>query len=120
MAVIRVVTNDTVKENIGKVALQRGPIVYCGEWVDNASGVDNIVIPANTHFNSEFKPELLNGITILKADVSKIELNSNENQVSTATKPFVAIPYYAWANRGKGDMMIWFPEKIKHVEIKSN
>jgi DUF1680 family protein len=120
MEVNRVITNDTVKENMGKVALQRGPVIYCGEWADNASGIENIVIPANTHFSTEFKPELLNGVAVVKADVAKVEVNSKDNIVSTTTKPFVAIPYYAWANRGKGDMQIWFPEKIKHVEIKSN
>jgi DUF1680 family protein len=120
MEVKRVTANANVKEDIGKVALQRGPLMYCAEWVDNNLQTDNIVLPLDMQFTSEFTPGLLNGITVLKSNALKVEVNTVSNTVTSVNKPFVAIPYYAWANRGKGEMQIWFPEKIKSVEIKTN
>jgi DUF1680 family protein len=116
MEVRRVVANNQLKDDRGKVALQRGPLIYCAEWTDNNGKVSNLIIPGNVSFTSEFKPNLLNGVTVIKGEVPAIEV-SDEQRVSTANHPFVAIPYYAWAHRGKGEMMIWFPSKIKYVDI---
>jgi DUF1680 family protein len=120
MEVRRVVANNMVKNDIGKVALQRGPIMYCAEWVDNNGKASNIVMPVNTTFTTEYKPDLLNGIEIIKASVPAVLIDANGENLHTVNQPFVAIPYYAWANRGKGEMMIWFPERIKDVELVSN
>ncbi len=120
MEIQRVSTNDKVKNNIGKVALQRGPIMYCAEWADNNGKTSNIILPKDVKFESVFKPTMLNGITILQTKATVVEVDKNVNSVTTTTKPFIAIPYFAWANRGKGEMTIWFPEKIKEVEILTN
>jgi DUF1680 family protein len=119
MEVRRVIATDKLKEDAGKIALQRGPIIYCAEWPDNNGRASNIVLPGTTSFSSEFKPGMLNGITVLKADVIAVVTDEKENKVSTVKQPFVAIPYYAWANRGKGEMTVWFPERIKDIEIVS-
>ena len=119
MEVRRVIATDKLKEDAGKIALQRGPIIYCAEWPDNNGRASNIVLPGNTSFSSEFKPGMLNGITILKADVTAVVTDEKENKVNTVKQPFIAIPYYAWANRGKGEMTVWFPERIKDIEIVS-
>jgi DUF1680 family protein len=119
MEVRRVIATDKLKEDAGKIALQRGPIIYCAEWPDNNGKASNIVLPGNISFSSEFKPGMLNGITVLKADVTAIVTDEKENKVSTVKQSFVAIPYYAWANRGKGEMTVWFPERIKDIEIVS-
>jgi DUF1680 family protein len=116
MEVRRVVANENLKDDVGKIALQRGPIIYCGEWVDNNGKTSNIIIPANTSFTNEYKADLLNGITVLKAEVPAVIIKDNES-IATAKQLFTAIPYYSWANRGKGEMMVWFPEKIKDVDI---
>ena len=116
MEVRRVVANENLKDDIGKVALQRGPIMYCAEWVDNNGSTSNIIIPNNINFSNEFKPDMLNGITILKSVAPKVVIE-NEALVSTIQQPFTAIPYYAWANRGKGEMMLWFPQQIKNIEL---
>jgi DUF1680 family protein len=116
MDIKRVVANEKVKEDRGKVALQRGPIMYCAEWPDNNGMVSNIVLPDNVSLTSEYKPEMLNGVTIIKGEVSAIHVNS-DTDVSTRTQPFMAIPYYAWAHRGKGEMIVWFPTKVKGLEI---
>lgn len=117
MEVRRVIANEKVKGDEGKVALQRGPIIYCAEWNDNNGRVSNIILPREISFTSEYKPEMLGGITILKSETSAVVTDEKENNVSTVKQPFVAIPYYSWANRGKGEMTVWFPEKIRDIEI---
>jgi len=116
MEVRRVAANENLADDIGKVALQRGPIMYCAEWVDNNGRTSNLIVPSAAKFTTEFRPDLLNGINILKAEVPAVII-SNDESISTIKQSFTAIPYYAWANRGKGEMMVWFPEKIKGVDL---
>ncbi|HXL58061.1 MAG TPA: hypothetical protein VN958_17485, partial [Chitinophagaceae bacterium] len=117
MNVERVVANENLKNDIGKVALQRGPIIYCAEWVDNNGKAANLVLPINAAFTTEYKVDLLNGIEVIKSNVPAVVVDENGENVKTTLQPFTAIPYYAWANRGKGEMMVWFPEKVKDVDI---
>jgi DUF1680 family protein len=117
MAVRRVVANEKVKNDIGKVALQRGPLMYCAEWVDNNGKASNIVVPDNATFSTEYRAGLLNGVVVIKGEVPAVKVDDNGENVTTIKQSFTAIPYYAWANRGKGEMQVWFPEKIKDVEL---
>jgi len=116
MEVRRVVADERLTDDIGKIALQRGPIMYCAEWVDNNGKTSNLILPPNTVFANEFQPGLLNGITVLKADVPAVVIENN-NSINTVKQKFTAIPYYSWANRGKGEMMLWFPTQVKDIEI---
>ena len=116
MEVRRVVANEKIKDDRGKIALQRGPLMYCAEWTDNNGKTSNIIIPANTNFTTEYKAELLNGVTVLKAEVPAVLISNNEN-INTVKQQFTAIPYFSWANRGKGEMMVWFPTQIKDIEL---
>jgi DUF1680 family protein len=116
MDVQRVAANENLVDDIGKIALQRGPIMYCAEWVDNNGKASNLLIPANTQFTTELKPDLLKGVTVLKAVIPAIIIN-NENNISTVKHNLTAIPYYSWANRGQGEMMVWFPTAIKGIEL---
>jgi DUF1680 family protein len=117
MEVRRVVANDKVINDIGKVAVQRGPLMYCAEWVDNDGKTSNIVIPDNIVFDTEFRPDLLNGVMVVKGQVPVVKIDDSGMTVRTVQQPFVAIPYYSWANRGKGEMQVWFPEKVRNVEL---
>ncbi len=119
MEVKKVLSNEKVESNIGKVALQRGPLVYCAEWPDNFGLTSNLILPEAASFTSEFKADLLNGVTVLKGEVLAITIDSKNNSVFTKTQPFTAIPYYAWAHRGKGEMMVWFPQKVTAIDILS-
>ncbi|WP_276366526.1 glycoside hydrolase family 127 protein [Chryseolinea sp. H1M3-3] len=119
MEVRRVVANPQVKDDIGKVALQRGPLVYCAEWVDNNGSASNFILPVGTVFSSEFRKDLLNGVTILKSEATAVVIDASGQSVSTVEKPITLIPYYAWAHRGKGEMTIWFPEKITNLDLIS-
>lgn len=116
MEVRRVTADQRIKDDIDKVALQRGPLMYCAEWADNAGKTDNILLAPGTAFSPVFMPDLLNGVMVLKGTVSKVVIE-NAQKAATISNPFVAIPYYAWANRGKGEMTLWFPEKLNYLTI---
>jgi uncharacterized protein len=116
MEIQQIVSNDKIENNIGRVALQRGPLVYCAEWTDNNGLVSNIVLPENSNFTAEVRSDVLNGVTVLKSNAQAISVEAG-NSVSTKNQAFIAIPYYAWAHRGKGEMMIWLPQRVKAVDI---
>jgi len=119
MEVRRVMASSQVTDDLGKVALQRGPLIYCAEWPDNNGRASNFILPSNIEFSTEFKKELLNGVTVLKADAIAVLVDEGGLKVSTEQQPFTAIPYYAWAHRGKGEMMVWFPQKVTNVDLIS-
>lgn len=118
MEIKQVVANEKIRDNIGKVALQRGPIVFCAEWADNNGKAGNIIVPAGAAFSTEYKPTLLNGVMTLKTEVPVVSITGTES-ITTERKTVTMIPYYSWANRGKGEMTIWFPSQIKDIEILS-
>lgn len=118
MEIKRVVSSENVKTNTGKVALQRGPVIYCAEWPDNNGKAGNIMIPVSANFSAEFKPALLNGVMTLKTEVPVITIKDDQTVV-TEKRAVTLIPYYSWANRGKGEMTVWFPSQVKDLEILS-
>lgn len=105
MAVQKVEANTALTADAGKVALQRGPLVYCAEWKDNNGQVSNIEIPKNAVFKPVVDNQLLGGLTVLKGNALKTASGSSKQTAITA------IPYYAWANRGEGEMQIWFKQQ---------
>ena len=78
------------------MAIQRGPLVYAIEAIDNGGRVLDLVIPRDAPLRARFRPDLLNGVEVITGDGSR---------------PFVAIPYYAWNNRGQGEMAVWIKEQ---------
>lgn len=105
MEVKKVIANKALVDDKGKTALQRGPIIYCAEWKDNGGTVSNLAIPANATFKPVTEPNLLNGVTVLKGEI----LSKTKGEAAKKVE-LTAIPYYSWANRGKGEMTVWFPE----------
>lgn len=110
-----VLADQQIKDDNGKVAIQRGPLMYCAEWKDNDGRTSNLLLP--DVFQPEVRKDLLNSIVVLKGQGKSINVDEQQQQVSTAPKQVTLIPYYAWANRGEGEMNVWFPEKIVDVEI---
>jgi DUF1680 family protein len=115
MDVQRVYANPKVRYNGGKVALQRGPVVYCLEEADNGSVISGITLPKDSAVEARFEQELLNGVMTLSADAVKTD-SEQEHLYSTAKpaeKPvrIKAIPYFAWNNRGIGEMSVWINER---------
>jgi uncharacterized protein len=107
MPVRRIVSHPQVKTNAGKVGLQRGPIVYCLEGLDNDGKVSHLVIPDNAKIQVEHRRDLLNGVTVLtgRAEIAKRTLDGGI--ITSGSRQFTAIPYYAWAHRGRTPMTVW-------------
>jgi len=101
MPVRRVLSHDGIKDNIGKAAIQRGPVVYSLEGVDNGGRVVDAVIPLTAPFTPVFQGELMGGVMVLRADLREAALPM------AATRVYSAVPYFAWANRGRGEMVVW-------------
>jgi uncharacterized protein len=117
MPVIKVFSRDDLKQNTNRVALQRGPIVYCVEGTDNNNSAWNIIVPADTDFE-EIKYEVAGEKVIaLTASVPVITVGNDKLSLNTEKKKIIAIPYYTWANRGKTEMQVWLPMSIKDVKI---
>lgn len=113
MNVHRTLANENVEADKGKVSLERGPIVYCLEWPDNADRVLNAVLEDNITIKpSNYQPNELNGIVKLEAD-AKSAFRGENNEVVVENKHLTAIPYYAWANRGSGEMAVWIPRSLE-------
>jgi DUF1680 family protein len=117
MEVRKVVADTGLKEGAGKLALQRGPVIYCAEWVDNNGRTSNLILPDSAAFTARYQPGLLNGIMILQGKTWAVVIDSSGQQVFTREQEMTAIPYYAWANRGKGEMNIWFPASVREVDL---
>ena len=107
MPVRRVLAHEAIRDDRGRVALQRGPLVYCAEWPDNGGRALNIVVPDEAAFDSEFRPDLLDGVQVIRGDVEAIREDSRGEAAPTAPHRLTAVPYYAWANRGMGEMAVW-------------
>ena len=108
MPVRRVFADPRVRDDAGRVALERGPLVYAAEWPDNGGHALNIVVPDTARLTSEFRSDLLDGVAVITGDVTAVERRS-DGTTRTAPHQLVAIPYYAWANRGMGEMQVWLP-----------
>jgi DUF1680 family protein len=108
---------DKVAADAGRVAVQRGPLVYCFEGKDNDGKAWNLLLPLNTRFNTRYEPGLLGGIVTVEAMVPAIRIADDGQSVSTEWKKVTGIPYFAWANRGASPMQVWLPWKINDVKI---
>ncbi len=118
MPVQRVSTHPYALENSGRVALMRGPLLYCLEQVDHP-GVDlrDVILPDSVPLSATYRPHSLNGIEVIEgsAAVAPVEMGWQESLYRTATSTptvrraldIVAIPYFAWANREVGAMQVW-------------
>jgi len=116
MPIHKVVAHENVLDDRGRLALERGPLVYCVEWPDNGGSALNLIVEDNASFKAEFQPGLLNGVTVLKGEVEALVRDEDGVSVKTVPHDLVAIPYYSWANRGMGEMAVWMarnPEKAR-------
>jgi DUF1680 family protein len=108
MPVQKVIAHENVKANKGKIALQKGPMVYCAEWPDNKDGhVLNMIFDKTATYNTAFKADKLDGVEVISGNAKSIKRNL-DGTVNESDVSFEAIPYYAWANRGTGEMAVWF------------
>ncbi|SHF92594.1 hypothetical protein SAMN05444274_11341 [Mariniphaga anaerophila] len=108
LEVRKVACNPQVDGNVDKIALQRGPIMYCSEGLDFESGqVANIVLKENTSLTCQFEEDLIGGVvTINGIAIEGQRLNSERTEFNKVE--FKAIPYYAWCHRGTTPMVVWY------------
>lgn len=104
--------NNKVEANRGRVAVERGPIVYCAEWPDNDFDVLGVLINQNPQFNVVDKPDLLYGITELVTDGQTLEFDA-DGRLQAKDVKLTLIPYYAWCHRGSGEMEVWIPQELR-------
>lgn len=118
MPVRRVVANEEVEADLGRVALERGPLVYCAEWADQPrSHVRNLMLPDESALSTEFSPELLQGIQVIRSDARSYRVGE-DGSVVEEDEPLTMIPYFAWAHRGKGEMTVWLARRESAVTPK--
>ena len=100
--------NPAVEADRGKIAVERGPIVYCAEWPDNDFNIFSIILNKKPVFKVESKKDLLYGINTIQTDAQSLSYDAQGKLVAKDVK-LNMIPYYAWAHRGSGDMAVWLP-----------
>jgi len=113
MPVERVHADSRVAAAAGQVALQRGPVVYCVEQVDNGAHLSALSLPRSAVLKSHFVPDLLGGCVIIEGQAVRTEssgpLYGTEPAPTTGVR-LCAVPYALWANRGEGEMRVWIRE----------
>ena len=112
MPIRRVVANPNVKDDRGRIAIERGPVVYCFEGADNPKGVTSLILPSSAKLQSEYHGDLLGGIVTITGRGQILQTGQNGKQVLQDVD-VVAIPYYAWAHRGMNEMAVWVPKSAE-------
>lgn len=117
MPVQRMVADDRVADDRGMLALERGPLVFCAEGVDNGGSVFNLFVPDSAELQFAYRPDLLGGIGTVNGRV--FALRRGKDGVSIRKQPhgFVAIPYYAFGNRGATHMAVWLAREESKSQI---
>lgn len=110
MAPAVIFANEQVKDDQGRFAIQNGPIVYALEAPDNTDNVvQNIVIDTNAAMHVDFQKTLLGGINTITVNGRATKRQLNSDNLIEQKQQVTAIPYYAWNNRGAGEMEVWIP-----------
>jgi hypothetical protein len=102
MEIRRLLADERVKEDNGCIALERGPLVFCVEGIDNNGKTSNIILPDKSQLTSRYIIDLLGGITVIEGKAKTVD-----DKGVASVSGFTAIPYFAWLNRGPGEMDIW-------------
>lgn len=113
----RIYAHPAVRMDLGRVALKRGPLIYCLEETDNAGGpVQRLKLPRQSNLEADQRSDLFDGIVTLAADAIRVEDIGWDDQLYRAEPPaevptrLTALPYYLWNNRDKGSMIVWLAE----------
>jgi len=121
MLVERTVCHPYVMENHDRVALKRGPLVYCVEQIDNPEfDVWALVLPPNSRLEARWDPAVLNGVVVISGEAYAVDMKhgrelyrvEDRSHIEMHKVRFTAIPYFAWANRNQGSMTVWIRSLI--------
>jgi len=100
--------NPAVEADLGKVAIECGPVVYCAEWPDNDFNIFSVILNKKPEFKVEKKEDLLYGINTIQTNAQSLSYDAS-GKLNVKEVQLHMIPYYAWAHRGSGDMAVWLP-----------
>jgi DUF1680 family protein len=117
MPVTQLTSRNELKQNKDRVALQRGPLVYCVEGADNNGKAWNILFPEKTMVSTLPYQVLDEPVIAIEATVPVINTGADGISLQTQIKKITAIPYYTWCNRGSNPMQVWMPVKINDVKL---
>jgi len=107
MPIKRVLAHENILENRGKVAIERGPLVFCAEGIDNGGNALKLAIPDSSQLISHFRKEILKGVLVIEGNGFLMDERGEKNK----KQRIFLIPYFSWANRGKGEMAVWLFRK---------
>ena len=114
MPVQRVRAHPHVIHDIGCVALQRGPLIFCVEQVDNGDQLGLLRLPKSAELKPRFAADLLGGTVILEGPAERLQPANDElysrDEPGVIPAKIKAIPYSLWNNRGEGEMRVWIRE----------
>ncbi len=120
MEVKRVISREEVSQNKDRVALQRGALIYCVEGIDNNGKVWDFYLPDNAKFIESQQQILSETVITLQTEAITFKPTSDGQNLKSEKKKIIAIPYYAWCNRGKTQMQVWLPRRIHSLRINDD
>lgn len=103
--------NEKVVADRGRVAIERGPIVYCAEWPDNDFNIHTVLLNQQPELQVVQQPDLLYGVRTIRTDAQALSYNA-AGKLAVKDVKLTLIPYYAWAHRGEGNMAVWLPMEV--------
>jgi len=127
MPIERIVCHPYVMENHDRVALRRGPLVYCVEQVDNPEcDVWNLVLPLDSRLEARWEPNMLNGVVVISGEAYAVDAEARNDLYRIEDRSFIemrsvkftAIPYFAWANREPGPMTVWIRSLMPPHQVR--
>ncbi|MCU0874047.1 MAG: glycoside hydrolase family 127 protein [Pirellulaceae bacterium] len=116
MPVRRVLAHENVVDDRGRVALERGPVLYCIEGADHGGRVLNLVLPDEAELSPEHRADLLGGVTVLRGTAQEA-YRTEGGEVQTRPAALTMIPYYAWCHRGANEMAVWLPKTVDLAQV---
>ena len=108
MPVQRVAADEKVRNNIGLAALERGPLVYCIEGVDQSGHVTQLVLADDAILTAEQQTSLLGGVSVLRGQATET-FRREDGSVAQRPVELTAVPYHVWCHRGHNPMAVWLP-----------
>ncbi len=117
MDIKKIQASKDLKNDQDRIAIQRGPLVYCIEGADNNGQAWNLILPDNAKLTAVSYKVLTESVIAVQAEVPVVTIASDGLNLQTEQQKIMAIPYYTWANRGQNPMQVWLPRKIKDVKL---
>ena len=117
MPIRRVTGNPKIEATRGQTCLERGPVVFTFEGIDNGGEVSDLVLPDDAGVRAEWQPALMGGVTVLHVSGAQRRLPDKDGKLATQAVDLTAIPYAFWNNRGNSPMSVWLPRQPQDASL---